>query len=210
MPRPKKGEPNKSEFVRKNAALPVTEIIEKAKREGLSITAGLVYQVRGRSAAKAPAPARKGAPTSKVARKAATTPAAKKAAPAAQAQFIEANAELAPHELEAKARQHGVDIVVVSDQKAAAAPARPKATAPAATKAGPKPKSGGQSASEFIRSQPTTTPAKTVVAAGAKLGLKFSDGLVYNVRSAGSKKPPTAAPARLQIPPIVIAEIAPS
>ena len=70
----------------------------------------------------------------------------------------------------------------------AAKKAAPVKRAAGAKKPGPKPTAGGQSASEFIRAQPTATPAKAVVAAGAKAGLKFSDALVYKVRGAAKKK----------------------
>jgi hypothetical protein len=54
-------------------------------------------------------------------------------------------------------------------------------------KPGRKPASGGQSASDFVRSQPASVKATDVVAAGAKQGLKFSTNLVYAVRSSGGK-----------------------
>jgi hypothetical protein len=54
-------------------------------------------------------------------------------------------------------------------------------------KPGRKPASGGQSASDFVRSQPANLKATEVVAAGAKQGIKFSTNLVYAVRSSGGK-----------------------
>ncbi len=47
---------------------------------------------------------------------------------------------------------------------------------------------GGASASEFVRSLSSSTPAKDVVAAGAAKGLKFSANLVYAVRRTGKKR----------------------
>src|SRR5438046_6224850 len=44
-------------------------------------------------------------------------------------------------------------------------------------KRGPKPATGKQSASEFVRSQPVSLKAGEVVAAGAKQGIKFSTNL---------------------------------
>ena len=41
----------------------------------------------------------------------------------------------------------------------------------------------------FIRSMPSSMPAKEVVAEAAKQGLKITEGHVYNLRSSGSKKP---------------------
>ena len=52
MPRPKKGQPNKSEFIRNHPNLSAGEVVAKAKEEGLTIDATLVYKVRGREAAK--------------------------------------------------------------------------------------------------------------------------------------------------------------
>lgn len=46
---------------------------------------------------------------------------------------------------------------------------------------------GGTNKSDFIRSMSNDMPAKDVVEAGKKKGLKFSQQLVYNVR-AGEKK----------------------
>lgn len=43
---------------------------------------------------------------------------------------------------------------------------------------------GGRNKSDFIRSLPSDMPAKDVVAAGKKRGMKFSQQLVYNVRAA--------------------------
>jgi hypothetical protein len=54
-------------------------------------------------------------------------------------------------------------------------------------KRGPKPATGKQSASEFVRSQAGSMKASEVVAAGAKQGIKFSTNLVYAVRSSGKK-----------------------
>ena len=52
---------------------------------------------------------------------------------------------------------------------------------------GRRAKGGKPSASDFVRSQPSSMGAADVVAAGAKQGLKFSTNLVYAVRSAGKK-----------------------
>jgi hypothetical protein len=54
-------------------------------------------------------------------------------------------------------------------------------------KRGPKPATGKQSASEFVRAQAGSMKASEVVAAGAKQGIKFSTNLVYAVRSSGKK-----------------------
>jgi len=54
-------------------------------------------------------------------------------------------------------------------------------------KRGPKPATGKQSASEFVRAQPASMKASEVVAAGVKQGIKFSTNLVYAVRSSGKK-----------------------
>ncbi|HVW26992.1 MAG TPA: hypothetical protein VHC69_16615 [Polyangiaceae bacterium] len=58
---------------------------------------------------------------------------------------------------------------------------------PSGAKRGPKPATGKQSASEFVRSQPASMKASEVVAAGAKQGIKFSTNLVYAVRSSGNR-----------------------
>lgn len=50
--------------------------------------------------------------------------------------------------------------------------------------AGRKPVTSAGSASDFVRSVASDVPAKEVVAAGAKKGLKFSANLVYAVRAA--------------------------
>jgi hypothetical protein len=44
-------------------------------------------------------------------------------------------------------------------------------------------KKGRGSASAFVRSMPATMPAKEVVAAAAKKGIKISEGLVYTTRA---------------------------
>ncbi|HEX4340503.1 MAG TPA: hypothetical protein VH062_31560 [Polyangiaceae bacterium] len=62
-----------------------------------------------------------------------------------------------------------------------------KATGGKGAKRGPKPATGKQSASEFVRAQPGTMKASEVVAAGVKQGIKFSTNLVYAVRSSGKK-----------------------
>jgi hypothetical protein len=56
-------------------------------------------------------------------------------------------------------------------------------------KRGPKPASGKQSASDFVRTQPATMKALDVVSAGAKQGIKFSTNLVYAVRAAAGRRP---------------------
>ncbi|HEX3595587.1 MAG TPA: hypothetical protein VHU80_10805 [Polyangiaceae bacterium] len=61
-------------------------------------------------------------------------------------------------------------------------------------KRGPKPSTGKQSASEFVRAQPASMKASEVVQAGAKQGIKFSTNLVYAVRS--SKRPAGARGGR--------------
>lgn len=53
---------------------------------------------------------------------------------------------------------------------------------------GPKKKGGRGSASDFVRSLPASMSAKEVVAAGAKKGLKFSEGLVYQTRAYDKKR----------------------
>jgi hypothetical protein len=67
-------------------------------------------------------------------------------------------------------------------------------------KRGPKPASGKQSASEFVRAQPASMKASEVVQAGAKRGIKFSTNLVYAVRSskrpAGSRRGGRRGPGR--------------
>ena len=55
-------------------------------------------------------------------------------------------------------------------------------------KSAPKKKGGHGSASDFVRSRPASMSAKEVVAAGAKKGLKFSEGLVYQTRAYDKKR----------------------
>ncbi len=64
---------------------------------------------------------------------------------------------------------------------------RNKAPGAKGAKRGPKPATGKQSASEFVRAQPASMKASEVVQAGAKQGIKFSTNLVYAVRSSGKK-----------------------
>jgi hypothetical protein len=60
----------------------------------------------------------------------------------------------------------------------------------------PGQKSSGMNASDFVRSMPNAS-ASDVVAAGKAKGLKFSAGLVYNVRStAKNKAKPKGKPGR--------------
>ncbi len=63
-------------------------------------------------------------------------------------------------------------------------------------KVGRKKKSGGLSASEFIRRQPVTLKAAEVVAAGGKAGIKFTPGLVYIVRGRLTAKGTTGGAVR--------------
>lgn len=74
MPRPKKGEPNKSEFIRKHPGIPVGDLVGKAKAAGMTIDSRLVHKVRSRDGKKGPKKKASAAPAQK-----ATT--AKKAAP---------------------------------------------------------------------------------------------------------------------------------
>jgi len=72
--------------------------------------------------------------------------------------------------------------------RAKAAPARRKGRARKAA-------GGKVSASDFVRSQPSSMKAADVVAAGAKQGLKFSTNLVYAVRSGAGRRGPARAAA---------------
>ncbi len=90
--------------------------------------------------------------------------------------------------------------------KAAKAKAPAKKAAPKAQR-GPKPSAGGVSASDFIRSLPSNTPAKEVVTRGAEKGLKFSMNLVYAVRQAVRRKA-GAPPARRGRKPGKVAAVA--
>jgi hypothetical protein len=66
------------------------------------------------------------------------------------------------------------------------------------------------SASAFVRTQPVDVPAKQVVAAGARLGLKLTSNLVrivrYKMRRAGLAKPALATkrPLRKTRPPAIV------
>jgi hypothetical protein len=51
MARPKKGEPNKSAFIREHPELSPNELVARAKEAGLEIAPTLVYKVRGRAPA---------------------------------------------------------------------------------------------------------------------------------------------------------------
>ena len=81
---------------------------------------------------------------------------------------------------------------------------RPSASKPVAVVAKTTPPAkSALTASAFIRSQPVTAPAKVVVAAGAKVGLKFSGNLVYLVRSKLKAKAAKAAKATARKPTAV-------
>lgn len=83
MPRAKKGQPNKSDFVRQHPTLSPAEVVAKAKEAGLTVSTNLVYMVRGRAKAAAK-PAKAAKPAAKPLAKApAKAPAA--AAPKAPA-----------------------------------------------------------------------------------------------------------------------------
>jgi len=106
MPRPKAGDPSKSDFVRQNLNVPAAELVEKAKAAGIKLTPSLVYKARSRTGGRKTA-ARRG-------------------------------------------RRGG--------------------------------KRSGN-ASDFVRSMPRDMPAKQVIAAAARKGIKMSANLVYMVRS---------------------------
>ncbi|MBI5535185.1 MAG: hypothetical protein HY898_20835 [Deltaproteobacteria bacterium] len=98
-----------------------------------------------------------------------------------------------------------VKTVKVATKKASKKAPKPKAAAKGkkAPKAPSAPKKGAVSKAGFVRSQPTTMPAKDVVAAGAKLGLSLSPDYIHKVRSTakakakapGKKAAPKKAPA---------------
>src|SRR5262245_31668403 len=111
MPRPKAGDPSKSDFVRKHLNVPAAELVEKAKAAGIKLTPSLVYKVRSRTGS-------------------------------------------------GKAARRG-------------------------RRAGG---SGRPNASDFVRSMPRTMPAKDVISAAAKKGIKMSANLVYMVRSKARSK----------------------
>ena len=98
---------NKSEFIRQQpAGMSVAEVVEKAKAEGLTIEAGLVYGVR--SQAKAKGKAKKGG-----AKRASASPGATNAPPVqTKADFVRAHPELSPMEIVAKAKEEGVALEV--------------------------------------------------------------------------------------------------
>lgn len=63
---------------------------------------------------------------------------------------------------------------------------RKEVTVPKKRSSAKNPEFGAKAA--FIRSMPSTMPAKEVVAEAAKQGLKLTEGHVYNLRSGSSKK----------------------
>jgi hypothetical protein len=95
-----------------------------------------------------------------------------------------------------------VKTVKVATKKASKKAPKPKAAAKG-KKAPSAAKKGAVSKAGFVRSQPTTMPAKDVVAAGAKLGLSLSPDYIHKVRSTakakakapGKKAAPKKAPA---------------
>ena len=82
--------------------------------------------------------------------------------------------------------------------KAGGAKANVGKVAKKVAKTGPKPKAapkkaapakkGTPSKAGFVRSQPTTVPAKDVVAAGARLGLSLTPEYIHKVRSTAKAK----------------------
>jgi hypothetical protein len=120
-----------------------------------------------------------------------------KGAGPSKSDFIRSNPDLSAKDLVAKATETGLSIAPilvykvrgrakVKAPKAAKAPAAPKVAS--ASKPGPKPKDGKMSASEFVRSMPTTMKAKEVSEAAKTKGLSVSSGLVYMVRSVMARK----------------------
>ncbi len=83
----------------------------------------------------------------------------------------------------------------------------PKPKGKGKVKTAPKKKGGRGSASDFVRSMPADTPAKKVVAAAAKRGLKISEGTVYQTRAydrskrRGSKSKPGPKTPKFQVFP---------
>lgn len=101
---------------------------------------------------------------------------------------------------------------VRSDMKADASKAKVGKVAKKVGKQGPKPKAapkakkapkkaaaakkGSISKAGFVRNQPTSMPAKEVVAAGAKLGLSLSPDYIHKVRSTAKAKAKAKAPGK--------------
>ncbi|MGA2447546.1 MAG: hypothetical protein ABTD50_02590 [Polyangiaceae bacterium] len=155
---------NKSEFIRQQPSdMSVAEVVEKARAEGLSIGAGLVYGVRRRARAK------KGGRRAGANRAFAgpsTTAAAK--ANQAKADFVRAHSQLSATEIAAKANEEGVALetgyvynVRTSDKRS-----RKKSAATPRSVAGPQAKSAakpGTSASDDLET--------LLVAVAAEVGL---------------------------------------
>jgi uncharacterized phage protein gp47/JayE len=98
---------NKSEFIRQQpAGMSVADVVEKAKAEGLTIDAGLVYGVRSQAKAKGKA--------KKAGAKRASTGSGGAAAKPAQtkADFVRAHPNLTPMEIVTKAKEAGVGLEI--------------------------------------------------------------------------------------------------
>lgn len=97
--------------------------------------------------------------------------------------FIRQHPNVAASELVAKAKENQLSISRALVY-AVRGRANPKRSAKSNTKPGPRSTNGRMTASDFIRSQPSSMKAKDVVDAATKAGVKkFGTNLVYLVRS---------------------------
>jgi hypothetical protein len=168
--------------------MPVSEVVEKAKAEGMEATVEKVSRVRQMDAAK---------PRRRVA--------SKPSAPS-KSDFIRQHPDLSTADLIAAGKAEGLNftsslVYVVRDKMAGKG--APAAKKPAARRKAPSPSKPvpQMSKSDFIRQQPVTMPVAEVIAAGAKAGLAVGANLVYLVRGRmGGKATPRKAASRLPRP----------
>jgi len=110
-------------------------------------------------------------------------------------------AELSASDVVAKAKEAGLTITpglvyaVRAYQKSKGAKTKKTTTTAAASAKAPKAEGSKPSASDFIRSLPSSVTATAVAKQGAAEGYSFKTGLVYKVRRAMKKHQPKAAKA---------------
>jgi hypothetical protein len=157
MARPKKAQPNKSEFVRSMPSnAPAKDVVVAAKKTGIRLTERYVYVIRSSDKARA--------------RKHGSTRSGRsgRSNGGAEADLRRAIAELGL----TQARQ------VLADVEAAFG------SGGAVTRRSRLKSAGGRTeTAAFILAQPSSTPIKAVVEAGARKGLRFSGSYVSRVRS---------------------------
>jgi hypothetical protein len=204
--RPPKGSgPTKADFIRETlkAGMSASEVVKAGAEKGMKISPPQVYKLKSKASGV-------GAPTA--AAKAKPGPKAKGDQGSASA-FVRQHADKKAGEIVELAKKAGIKVTAglvyttrAYDKKRSGAPvAKSKPGPKPASAAAPKSGDSKPSASDFIRSQPTTMTASDVLAAGSKLGLRFSTNLIYAVRSAakkagGSTAAPKGKPGRKPAP----------